>query len=340
MGQRFWRRFAILANVLGIAAIGVMIIQFGTSAENSARVRNSLIAKIGEASDLTWLPDEVPETFLLEGMAPPKRLVEVAEGLFSDSEKDAWNAIDKALLIAEHLVNNQSHGEPIQSDTITAYEEITAQGKGYCADYSQVFSALAIAAGIQVREWGMGFEGFGLGHSINDVFDGRSGKWILIDSFHSMYVVDAETGDPLSVLEFQEKLRSGRADQEVRVMPISQEKFAFRSQEKALSYYERGADQFYLFWGNNVFTYDEHPLVRRLRSFPRALEVTGAILVGVHPAIRIAKTSTNRHHIAKLEWTRIKFLSLFVLFLIASALLVYQGWSYRRVPTTGDDPPR
>src|SRR3712207_6947241 len=41
------------------------------------------------------------------------------------------------------------------------YEVIRNTGRGYCGDYADVYTALALAAGLSVRSWAFSFDGFG-----------------------------------------------------------------------------------------------------------------------------------------------------------------------------------
>ena len=100
-----------------------------------------------------------------------------------------------------NLIRNL-HLIPLTNLLLPVFLQIREQGKGYCADYSQVFTALALSTGIPVREWGLGFEGFGRGHAFNEVYDSEQRKWVFIDSYHSLYVIDRGSHNPLSTIEF------------------------------------------------------------------------------------------------------------------------------------------
>jgi hypothetical protein len=237
-----------------------------------------------------------------------------------------------ALAISRHIVANKGNGEAVQSSTLATYEQIMA-GRGYCADFSQVFMALSLASGVPAREWGFGWEAFGAGHAFNEIYDETREKWLLIDSFNSLYFVDTRTEIPLSATEVQAQYRLGPAQRHFRVVPISTERFAFDSIERATRYYELAVDQFYLFWGNNVFSYDSDPIVRVLHGIARPLEVAGSIVLGKHPRIRIPVTETNHGHIEELLRTRSTFyMYLAVTGLLAITLLaqLVSWWRARR----------
>ena len=326
----FWRIASIVVNGLAVGIIAVMMLQFGTSEENSARVRNSLIVEIGQSEDFDWVPGNRPDSFVAESSAPPEQIASETRNLLSAAERQGLSELGKAKLFARHLASNRQAQSPIQSNTLDAYRQIVDNGDGYCADYSQVFTALALAGDVPVREWGLGWEGFGFGHTFNEIYDSSLDKWVFIDSFNSLYVVDVSTGIPLSVLEFQQRLREAPDDPRVKVIPLDWDKTYFKTQEQALEYYTRGADQFFMFWGNDVFSYDSNTYMKMLDGMPRSVEVMAAILLGIHPSIRVIETNTNAEHIDMLLGARQTLLTYFVLLFIGSGILVIQLWFYLR----------
>src|SRR3546814_18005756 len=52
-----------------------------------------------------------------------------------------------------------------QSNTRETYEKIVGGEGGYCSDYTQSFNALALAAGLDVREWGFAWADKANGHA-------------------------------------------------------------------------------------------------------------------------------------------------------------------------------
>ena len=63
--------------------------------------------------------------------------------------------------------------------------------------------------------------------------------------------------------------------------------------EKAMAYYRKGMDQWYLWWGNDVFTANGDPLVEALGKVSRHLEQIAAIDRAVQPAMRIVDTPAS-----------------------------------------------
>src|SRR3546814_14131094 len=94
-----------------------------------------------------------------------------------------------------------------QSNTRETYEKIVGGEGGYCSDYTQSFNALALAAGLDVREWGFAWADMANGHAFNEIWDPTLQKWVFIDSFVSFYVIDRASGIPLSSREFRASLR-------------------------------------------------------------------------------------------------------------------------------------
>ena len=320
--------------VLTMVAITGGLLSMLSSPYEITRVRNSLIAEIGQPGDFIWRPSDPPEGFLLEEVPAPLEFQQIAQQAFH--ERSVLSNWDKALAIGRHLAEGPGiGGGGIQSNTLDTYRTILTEKRGYCADYTQVFNGIALAAGVPVREWGMSFDGFsGYGHAFNEIYDDRLDKWIFIDSFYSFYVKDSHTGIPLSGLEFRERLRSSDIRTSAVVTPIEPDRFPFANPELAIDYYSRGADQFYLWFGNNVFSYDDSVVVKTLGPWSRALEQAAAILGGIHPPIRILASESNEELINSLFMTRNMIISgVFALFGLAT-VLIFMLQANRRYQTS------
>lgn len=75
-------------------------------------------------------------------------------------------------------------------------------------------------------------------------------------------------------------------------------------QDKALDYYQRGAHQWYLWWGNNAFEYDESEVVALFGVVSPALSQLSAIAIGVHPTLRVVSDPVNepmQAHLSRLN---------------------------------------
>jgi hypothetical protein len=281
------------------------------------QVRNGLVATSGPESEFGWLPDSRPAEFRQEGGTVPPA-IQAAVGVALAEQQTMPGTWDKALALARHLsAGTRVIGGAIQSDTVSTYLAIRQTGRGYCADYTQVMNGLAHAAGISIREWGMSFGNFsGDGHAFSEVYDSERGKWVFLDPFYSVYVVNASSGEPLSVLELAKALRGGAGVERLRVQAVDPEAFSFPSAQAALEYYRQGADRVFLGMGNDVFTYDSHPAVRWASAFGRKVEQVAGLLVGAAPGMLILETETNGDSIRALRLSVGGFLAASVLWVI------------------------
>lgn len=313
------------ASVLAFVAVilAICILRMVTPSSEAVRVRNALIFDVIDMREIQWIPSRYPRSFKLDTSSPPV----LFQNAVARMERSAtgYNAdVDLALAIGRYLAVGKVKGGAIQSDTVSTFETIMREGTGYCADFTQVFNGLAHAAALPVREWGMSFDGFGgEGHAFNEIFDRERGQWVFVDAFYSFYVTDRSTDLPMSALQFRERLKDRKSWPSIRVVPISDVRFAFDSEIRALEYYYRGVDEFYVWWGNNVFQYDSSPMVQVAARISRSAEQVFAILAGVHPQIRIPILPENEASIAGLKIVKFKFLALLLLqTIVASALLI------------------
>jgi hypothetical protein len=301
---------------LGLAIVLGLSIHSG---RDLVRIRNSLLVEVHQPAAYDWTPAQIPQDFLWERRAAPAPIAAAAAAIGATSPRT--DDFAEALAIATKLAQNKRSDKPIQSDTLTAYHMITERGLGYCADYTEVFLALAHASGIPVREWGAAFDAYGGdGHAFVEIYDRGRAQWIFIDPFYSFYVTAA--GRPLSVAELQNALRAPQSD--VEVVPIVREKFGFKTAERALAYYRRGAERFYLWWGNNIFSYEHAPLVAHAAALSRSAEQVAAIFAGVQPKLVLATGNLDESALRGLE--RLRSLVLGVVVASATAGIALLGW--------------
>ena len=291
--QHSMRAVGLLFIVM--AVISWLLVELLTPAEELTRFRNALLIDTGSRGDFSWAPDRIPDDFHYESTDPP---VEFETG--APKLPIPVDAVDAMTTLVVHLRTKPKRRGPIKSSTVVAYQTIVNTGRGYCADYTQVFNGLAHSVSLPVREWGMSFDRFnGDGHAFNEVFDADKGKWLFVDPMNAFYVQDADTNMPLSVLEFRERLALDSGFDTVDIVPIG-DKFLFGSDRDAFAYYANGANQFFLWFGNDVFSYDAHPVVRLFGPISRALEQLIAIGAGIHPRIRVFPTGNNEEEIRNL----------------------------------------
>ena len=278
------RTFYVWAASLVVALVaGSWLALKAHDARDLVKFRNSMLVEVGAPDAFDWRPADRPADFREEHAAPPPEMRD-AVGVAVGSESRN-SELRTALDLARHLAKNRQRGSvPIQKSTIETYRTIVGEGQGYCADFTQVFNGLAHAAGLEVREWGMSFEGYGgNGHAFSEVFDRGLDQWVFVDSFYSFYVTN-HSGRPLSATELRDRLLAGSTD--LHVEPIVAEKFGFKSPERALAYYRRGAASFYMWWGNDVFTYDNNAVLARLGA-SRALQQLAGVVLGVQPSLML-----------------------------------------------------
>jgi hypothetical protein len=299
-------RLALLCSVVAAVAVAYLL-RLAADDYEATRVRNALIAHAAGSEAFDWVPPAWPAAFRRERGPTPAVFTQAVQPMAARGEiGDGWTL---ARRLAAHLGSAGGDGTGLKTDTRSAYRSILAGEGGYCADYTQVFNGLAHAAQLDVREWGMSFDGYsGEGHAFSEVFASDLGQWVFVDSFYGFWVRDAATATPLSALAFRERLSAARGEERVDVMPLAADGHAFTSDRKLLDYYRRGADQFFLYMANDVFAYDHHPVVRHLRAFPSSLEQLVSIVLGAHPRILLLQTSTNAAAIESLGALRMKVL--------------------------------
>lgn len=319
---RWWLRGFWVCAVITLVIAGSLVPHLKNSAE-LVRMRNALLLDI-EPANPDWSPASVPASFARETAAPIPLYADAVARHSLRVEDDDWAT---ALKIGQHLlVDGRRTGGAIQADLEQTYLRITGKGEGYCGDFADSFTGLATAAGVFSRPWAFSFDGFGgHGHIFNEIWDSHNARWVMIDVHNNFYVVDGDD-HPLSAMAFREALASGA---EVRLVPVKPTANpGFRFDEKAIEYYRRGLPEWYMWWGNNVFEYDQAPLVRALGSAHRALEQLGGVAAGVYPAIRILETPENAEQRESMLWLRLRLIAACVAGVMS--LLCMFAWLIRR----------
>ncbi|AWI79758.1 transglutaminase [Parazoarcus communis] len=322
---RVWKHLFWASAFLTVILAGSLAPHFKDSAE-LVRMRNALLLQ-SESAVYDWTPATIPQGFALE-TAPPLPLYDEAVSVNAlRVSNDDWAT---ALNIGRHLLASAGpRGRPIQSDLADTYRRIMASSEGYCGDYADSFTGLANAAGLFSRPWAFSFDGFGgRGHIFNEIWDSQRSRWIMIDVFNNFYVTDA-AGEPLSALMLREALQRDTPDLKlVAVNPDAPPGFKF--EPKALEYYRRGLPEWYMWWGNNVFEYDDSTLVRVLGNTHRALEQLGGVVAGVHPQIRILAYRDNQPQREAMERLRLRLIAILFSGAVSFVLLLLWMWSRRR----------
>lgn len=314
------RRLLTTLALMLVVAISVLL--FLMSGKNGTLVRNSLIAGSMPESGFLWRPGAEPDSYKLEDHSPPGWLEQEFSFL---AGIDQGQAKVEAAIKALH---NQPHrGGAIRSDLHTTWKLIDTQGRGYCADFSKLFTALMLEAEVPVREWALGHENFGSGHTFNEVF--INGQWVFVDSYNGMMVKDSETGRLLSVLEFRSRLEQADFDS-LLVLKFTDPDSFFQTREEGLDYYARSSDFFYLMWGNNVFSYDTNPWIVQASQMGRAMERLVAMLVGQYPEIRMLETKSNNQAIEEVESLRFMLYAALIVEALLGIFLLRLCWKMFR----------
>jgi hypothetical protein len=150
----------------------------------------------------------------------------------------------------------------------------------------------------------------------------------MIDVFNNYYFVGPD-GAPLSALAFRKALESGAND--VRMQPVEpRSQPGFRFPAKAWDYYRRGLPEWYMWWGNDVYTYDRAPLVQVLGNVSRSLEELGGIAEGVSPKVNVLRTEDNRVAFERMERLRIHLLLALVIGTVSGFGAVVAGFAWWR----------
>jgi hypothetical protein len=289
-------------------------------------MRNALLLQTDPATRFDWPPAAAPHDFLVERAPPDPNFAAVVRRLRLDTLDSDWA---RARAIGDHLLMKSisGSGRPIQSDLNTTYRLIVEQGQGYCGDFVDVFTGLALAAGIPTRAWAFSFDGFGgHGHIFNEIWDRDARAWRMIDVFNNTYFEKSD-GVPLSALAFREAL--ARNDADLKMLPVSSAAPPrYKHPSKAWDYYRRGLDEWYLWWGNNVFSYDRSAVVRTLGRVNRSFEQLGGIASGVHPGIRVVDDPDNGKQLQSLQ--RLQYRLLIMVALTVLAVVALLGWVITR----------
>lgn len=319
-----WLSLAVL--VLSVLSLAPYL----TSSTELVRMRNALLLTDQSPVNFNWTPASVPPSFLQERGPADPFFVDVAARLGLAALPDDWA---RALTISRHLLGSSPVllGGAVQSNLRGTYRRIVGSGEGYCGDFADVFMAIALAAGMPVRSWAFSFDGFGGdGHIWTEIWNRQLGRWQLVDIFNNYYYFET-VGVPLSALEFRQALLSNSP--QLKLAPLYPgARVGWSIEAKAWRYYRRGLPEWYMWWGNNVFTYDRALLVRTFSGVSRSLEQLGGIAQGVFPPVKLMVTAANRDQASAL-W-RLRFhlfvaACVFVLAFVAFLLSLCCGFCTR-----------
>lgn len=284
-----WLSLAVL--VLSVLSLAPYL----TSSTELVRMRNALVLIDDSSSGFDWTPASVPPSYVQERGPVDPFFVDVAQRLGLAALPDDWA---RALAISRHLLGSSPalQGGAVKLNLRGTYQRIVGSGQGYCGDFVDVFMAIALAAGMPARSWAFSFDGFGgHGHIWPEIWNRQLGRWQLVDIFDNYYFLETP-GVPLSALEFRQALLGNST--QLKLAPLYPgARVGWSIEEKAWDYYRRGLPEWYMWWGNNLFTYDRALLVRTFSGVSRALEQLGGIVQGVFPPANLMVTAANRDQV-------------------------------------------
>lgn len=239
-----------------------------------------------------WQPPAWPADYRTETVAPDPYFVEVAAKLSLQDLPDDWA---RGVAISRHLLQSGANvrGGAIHNDLRRTYETIVAGRNGYCGDFIRVFTAIANAAGMQMRSWAFSFDAFGgHGHIFAEVWNRQTQRWQVLDVFQNYYFTDASS-EPLSAMQFRQALQRHSPDLRLHSILASVPP-GWAIEAKAWDYFQRGLEGWFIPWGHNVLSYDAALPARLFGGVSRALEGASAILAGKQSQIRMLPSATNQ----------------------------------------------
>lgn len=267
----------ILANGAALALAAAWLASLVVPYDRAVRVRNAFLLRRGSESDVDWTPDAVPRDFRVEHLPAPR---EIAAAVEREGVRDIEGDWPRALALVTMLVRHAKQEGHARADLVTTYREIVAGG-GSCADYVRVYLAAAHDVGLFCRQWGFSFDGFGgHGHTFVEVFDRDRSQWSFIDVHNNVVALEEGSEVPLGAIAVR-ALLSARPSA-LRFVAAGPGRLAWAQPSKLLAYYQRGADEWYLLWGNDVVSRDgrlgrwSHRLQSALARLPPFLALVTA----------------------------------------------------------------
>lgn len=322
-----WRSCSLLI-VLMLSPL-LLLISLYPSATELVKLRNALVFNVITEAEADWPGTAFPASFRQEQTPLPLALTGLMQPVMTEH---AAKDLEFVLANAQRLnLHHKRKGGAIQANTAHTFNIIAEQQQGYCADYTQVINVLAYAIGVPVREWAIAFDGFGgHGHAFNEIWDDRRQQWIMLDVFNGFYPVRRDDQQPLSVLAFRQLLQQSPEQIQLQLIPDSA--FGFRDEAMAIRYFQRGTDQFYLWWANDQLTQESTAIVRHLAAISIHLSQLAAIVSGQYPQIKAISQSDNQQMLEEMlqlkRWLwRLFYLEL--LLLVCLLICLYRALTSR-----------
>jgi hypothetical protein len=306
----------IIANAIALAGALGWLVWLTLPYAQAVRVRNAFLLRRGRPEDFSWTPAAVPGDFRAERMGAPGAIQGAVESAGVGKLAGDW---PRALALVQMLVQHSQHEGGIRADLATTFNGIVA-GYGYCADYVRVYLAAARSAGLFCRQWAFSFDGFGgHGHTVVEIYDRERDRWAFLDVHNNVYAVLAGTDAPIDALALRRALLAAPASIEFR--RAGPGRLGFPHFDKLFDYYRRGANEWYLWWGNDVISRERLGLLRRL-SGPLAHRLDSTL--GRLPPLVILATPENERAIVRMEALRGRVVTAAVVSVVLAASLGVQ----------------
>jgi len=316
------RGFA-LANALALVVAVACLVWLTLPTAQAVRVRNAFLMRRGRREDFNWTPSTAPQDFKTERRSPPSVIAAAVEASGVAKAESDWQ---RARGLVEMLVRHAEHEGGIRADLAATFTGIVA-GYGYCADYVRVYMAAACGIGLFCRQWAFSFDGFGgHGHTFVEIYDRQRDAWAFIDVHNNVYAVLPGTEAPLDALALRNALLNAPASVEFR--QAASGRLGFPHVEKLRDYYQRGASEWYLWWGNDVVTREQGWLVKAAGTISGQLSHLTANVLGALPRLVVLATPDNERAIARMEALHRRVLAAaLVCIALVATLLVQLGWA-------------
>lgn len=316
------RGFA-LANALALIVAVAWLAWLTLPTAQAVRVRNAFLMRRGRLEDFNWTPSTAPQDFRTERSRPPSVIAEAVEAAGVARVASDWQ---RARGLVEMLVRHAQHEGGIRADLAATFTGIVA-GYGYCADFVRVYMAAACGIGLFCRQWAFSFDGFGgHGHTFVEIYDRQRDAWAFIDVHNNVYAVLPGSEAPLDALALRKALLHAPASIEFR--QAASGRLGFPHVEKLRDYYQRGAGEWYLWWGNDVVSREQGWPVRAAGRFSGQLSHLTANVLGALPRLVVIATPDNERAIARMEALRRRVVAAtLVCAALVVCLLVQLGWA-------------
>jgi hypothetical protein len=159
-----------------------------------------------------------------------------------------------------------------------------------------------------------------------EIYDRQRDAWAFIDVHNNVYAVLPGTEAPLDALALRDALLHAPASVEFR--QAASGRLGFPHVGKLRDYYQRGAGEWYLWWGNDVVTREQGWVVRAAGTISGQFSHLTANVLGALPPLVVLATADNERAIARMEALRRRvFAAALVCIALVVTFLAQLGWA-------------